>query len=145
MFLCRVLYLGPQYSRLQPQWYYYIFIPCDVISLVLQATGGAMSSNFTGSNKVGVNISLAGLCFQMTTLTVFCLLSFTYGMHWRKAQHLERRETRLPARFKIFVTCLALATILILVRCIYRIDELSDGYNGPLIHNEGLFIGLEGM
>ena len=29
--------------------------------------------------------------------------------------------------------------------CCYRIDELSDGYNGPLIHNEGLFIGLEGV
>lgn len=34
---------------------------------------------------------------------------------------------------------------LILVRCVYRIDELSDGYSGPLIHNEGLFVGLEGV
>lgn len=25
------------------------------------------------------------------------------------------------------------------------IDELSDGYKGPLIHDEGLFIGLEGV
>ncbi len=31
------------------------------------------------------------------------------------------------------------------MRCVYRIDELSDGYNGPLIHKEGLFVGLEGV
>lgn len=47
--------------------------------------------------------------------------------------------------FKIFVWFLSLSTLLILIRCIYRIDELSDGYNGPLIHDQGLFIGLEGV
>lgn len=40
---------------------------------------------------------------------------------------------------------LSAAIVLILVRCVYRIDELSDGYNGPLIHNEPLFVGLEGV
>ena len=40
---------------------------------------------------------------------------------------------------------LSLAILLILIRCIYRIDELSDGYSGPLIHDEGLFVGLEGV
>ena len=50
----------------------------------------------------------------------------------------------VDGRFKIFAGFLALATLLILIRCAYRIDELSDGYNGPLIHNEGLFIALEG-
>ena len=45
----------------------------------------------------------------------------------------------------MFVVFLSLAITLILIRCAYRIDELSDGYNGPLIHNEPLFIGLEGV
>lgn len=40
---------------------------------------------------------------------------------------------------------LSLAILFILIRCAYRIDELSDGWNGPLIHDEGLFIGLEGV
>ncbi len=38
-----------------------------------------------------------------------------------------------------------MAIILILIRCVYRIDELSDGYSGPLVHDEGLFVGLEGV
>ena len=50
----------------------------------------------------------------------------------------------LPMKFKIFATFLSLAILLILIRCIYRIDELSNGYDGPLIHDQGTFIGLEG-
>ena len=34
---------------------------------------------------------------------------------------------------------LSLAVVLILIRRAYRIDELSDGYDGLLIHDEGLF------
>lgn len=51
----------------------------------------------------------------------------------------------MSLRFKIFVSFLSVAIVLILIRCAYRIDELSDGYSGPLIHNEGLFVGLEGV
>ena len=51
----------------------------------------------------------------------------------------------MSTRFKIFLGFLSLSIVLILIRCVYRIDELSDGYNGPLIHKEGLFIGLEGV
>ncbi|KAL8772412.1 MAG: hypothetical protein Q9209_002363 [Squamulea sp. 1 TL-2023] len=40
---------------------------------------------------------------------------------------------------------MTISITLILIRCIYRIDELSEGYTGPLIRNEGLFIGLEGV
>ena len=47
--------------------------------------------------------------------------------------------------FKVFVVGLTLSIVCILIRCVYRIDELSDGYNGPLIRNEPLFIGLEGV
>lgn len=39
---------------------------------------------------------------------------------------------------------LAAATLLILGRCAYRVDELSDGYHGPLIHDEATFIAFEG-
>ena len=46
-------------------------------------------------------------------------------------------KTPLPALFKILAWFLSLAIILILTRCAYGIDELSSGYNGPLIHHEG--------
>lgn len=90
-----------------------------------------MSSNSSGNDKTGVDISLAGLCFQVGTLTIFCALVADYALRWRKS---PRSGTVLLGKFKVFCAFLALAVILILVRCCYRIDELSDGYHGPLNH-----------
>ena len=52
----------------------------------------------------------------------------------------------LDRRMRLFFGFLSLATVLILVRCAYRVYELSKGYtNSDLLRNEGLFIGLEGV
>lgn len=72
-----VNYLGPEYFRVSPKLYYYLFITCDLISLTLQATGGAMSNNSKGSSQAGVNIAITGLSFQVFTLTVFMALPQT--------------------------------------------------------------------
>jgi tellurite resistance protein TehA-like permease len=108
------------------------------VSLALQAGGGATSSTSTGSNQVGINISLAGLALQVFTLLVFILASADYMIRFHRTT-VQPTKTR----FNIFTVFLALSIVLILVRCIYRIDELSDGYSGALFHNEGVFYGLE--
>jgi RTA1 like protein len=105
-----------------------------------------MSSNSSGNSTVGVNIAIAGLTFQVFTLSVFSFLAIDYAIRYlrgRRAGEVERRQ--LTLRFKIFVGFLVLAILLILIRSIYRIDELHSGYRGRLLHNEGLFIGLEGV
>ena len=114
------------------------------MSLTLQAAGGGLSSSTSGSSKTGVNIAIAGLSFQVFTLTVFILLAIDYAVSYVRGQYTKPSET-LATSFKIFVTFLSLAILCILIRCVYRIDELSNGYSGPLIHDEGLFIGLEGV
>ncbi|KAK4993483.1 Envelope glycoprotein gp160 [Elasticomyces elasticus] len=88
---------------------------------------------------------MAGLSFQVFTLAVFIVLSLDYAVRYTRARRIQRHERALPTSFKIFVGFLSLAIICILIRCSFRIDELSDGYSGPLIHNQGLFIGLEGV
>jgi RTA1 like protein len=141
-----VVYLGIQYSRLSPAAYYGIFITCDVISLTLQATGGAMSSNSYGRSYQGVDIAIAGLSFQVFTLTVFICLATDYSISYMRGRKAEKAtDGQLTRQFKVFVGFLAFAILCILIRCVYRIDELSRGYSGPLIHNQGLFIGLEGV
>jgi hypothetical protein len=133
--------LSPASARFKPALYYQIFIPCDIISLVLQAVGGAMSSQSGGSSKNGVDIGLAGLAFQVATLVVFIALAVDYALRYRKEP--ESSKVGLDGRFKIFLSFLSLATILIFIRCAYRIYELSDGYQGKALHDEGLFIALE--
>ncbi len=140
-----IVYLGPQYARFRPSLYYWLFIPCDILSLVLQAVGGATSSSSTGNSQSAVNVSIAGLSFQVFTLCVFIALALEFAYRYLKAPDARSSREQLPMSFKVFVAFLSLAIVLILVRCIYRIDELSQGYTGPLIHDEGLFIGLEGV
>jgi len=140
----RIVYLGPAHARFPPKFYYWFFIICDILSLILQACGGALSSLSSGSSKIAVDASIAGLSFQVFTLCIFIALAIEYAVRYSKAPR-EMKKQKTSQRFKIFVGFLSLAILLILIRCSYRIDELSRGYSGPLIHNEGLFVGLEGV
>lgn len=140
-----ILQLGAQ-SRFPPKLYYIVFIICDVVSLILQSVGGAMSSNSQGSSQNGVNISLAGLSFQVLSLTIFIALSIDYTWAYMRDLHRGAVQNRLSeTRYRIFLGFVTLATICIYTRCVYRIAELSDGYSGRLEQKEGLFIGLEGV
>lgn len=104
-----------------------------------------MSSSSNGSSNVGVNIALAGLVLQVATLTIFILLTVDYFVRSRSVWRYS--DIHLPRRFKIFVSFLALATILILIRCCYRVYELSEGYSrtSKALRDQGLFIGLESV
>ena len=139
--------MGPQYARLPPKAYFWIFIPSDIISLVLQAVGGALSSQSSGGSGPAVDISLAGLSFQVFSLCVFCALTLEFAYRYWRARKAQAPDVRkvLETKFKVFAIFLTSAIILILIRCAYRIDELSEGYSGHLIHNEGLFVALEGV
>jgi len=106
-----------------------------------------MSSTSSGNSYVGVDIALAGLSFQVFTLTLFICLAADYAIrYWRGRSDAKEGEwTELNARFKVFAGFLSIAIVLILIRCAYRIDELNDGYDGSLIHNQWMFTGLEGV
>lgn len=56
--------------------YTIIFISCDVLSLILQAAGGAITSIADTKNlsDIGVNIMIAGLAFQVFSLALFITL-----------------------------------------------------------------------
>lgn len=55
------------------------------------------------------------------------------------------RAEIMGARQKLFFGFLTFAIVTILTRCIFRADELQDGYNGKAVKNQALFIGLEGV
>lgn len=114
-----------------------------MISLILQAVGGAMSSTSNGASDAGVNIALAGLAFQVATLTFFCIVVADYA--WRARTTVAKYG--LNKRFKVFAAFLALAILAIFIRCCYRVYELSKGYNrdSKALRSEPLFIGLESV
>jgi hypothetical protein len=59
-----VLSFGQEWSRLRPNWYTYVFIACDVSSLILQSAGGALAAIADPGDSlgdIGTNIMIAGI------------------------------------------------------------------------------------
>ncbi|KAF5550326.1 phospholipid-translocating ATPase [Fusarium mexicanum] len=134
-------FVDPSISRFSPKYFYWIFIPSDIISLILQAVGGAVSVVSTAEDdvKTGEDVSIAGLVFQVVTLLCFVALFIDYVI----------RASKSPARHRLtksiltFLFFLFLSTIFILIRCGYRIAELNGGYFSAIFRDEGLYIALE--
>ncbi|KAL8702326.1 MAG: hypothetical protein Q9224_000028 [Gallowayella concinna] len=151
-----VVTFGPENSRIKPLSYPRLFIPCDILSLVLQALGGGMASAASHSNKNpenGNHIMVAGLAFQVFTLLVFMLLCADFAV--RTVMRMNRlgeaaldpthATLRRSMKFRVFLVALTLSTICIFVRSVFRVVELGEGWDGALIKNQTLFIVLEGV
>ncbi|KAM0439643.1 hypothetical protein ACHAPT_000735 [Fusarium lateritium] len=149
---------GPENSRLPPEYYTRIFIPCDVISLVLQALGGGMASVSSHNHddpKVGSNIMIAGLAFQVATILAFILCSLDFALRTVRRQRAlgeaaldqrpEVRKVRNSPRFKAFLGGLSVAALCILWRSAFRVAELSEGWEGPVMGDQYMFVGFEGI
>jgi hypothetical protein len=133
-----------------------IFITCDIFSLVLQSTGGGMASSATHNNRdptPGNNIMIAGLAFQVVTLVLFMILATDFAIKtWLRVSRMGKEEALDPKhaalrssfKFRAFLFALAFATLCIFTRSVYRVAELSQGWQGHLIKTQKYFIGLEG-
>ncbi|KAF5644724.1 RTA1 like family [Fusarium tjaetaba] len=132
-------FFGPELSRFRPALFYWIFIPFDIVCLILQAAGGAMSTE--SDSNVGVDVSMAGLVLQVVVLVVFIAAFSDYMIRYWRSGHAKAFGWRETA----FFAGLSSAIILVLTRCIYRVAELREGYDGDLIKHETPFIILEGI
>ncbi|KAK3323323.1 parasitic phase-specific protein PSP-1 [Cercophora scortea] len=152
-----IKYLSPSLSRFNPDLFFWIFIPTDMLCLVLQAAGGALSTVSSGESNVGVDLTLAGLSLQVIFMGVFAAFFADYLVRYFRSdvyRHQQQQESqdsltdgsgRFGFRPKLFLNFMALAYLIILARCAYRVAELRGGYSGRIFKDEGLFIGLEGV
>jgi hypothetical protein len=129
-----------------------------LLSLVLQATGGGMASVASHNGQdvaTGDNIMIAGLAFQVFTLLAFMILSAEFA--WRTLSRYRKlgssaldqdattRRIRGSWMFKGFIAALILSTVCIFWRSVFRVAELSRGWDGPIMKRQDLFIGFEGV
>ncbi|KAF1811474.1 hypothetical protein P152DRAFT_508052 [Eremomyces bilateralis CBS 781.70] len=143
-----IRFFALEISRLPPRLFYWLFISADILCLALQAIGGALTSTSSGSSQIGVDIAMAGLILQVIILVIFCGFFVDYMIRYVKLQRSRMRSKKntIATRQRLFFGGLASAIILILARCAYRVDELSQGYSDSTkITDEQLFIGLEGV
>lgn len=131
--------MGRTSSVLSPKWYAIIFCICDVISLVVQAVGGALASaaanTVGGDTAKGTNIMVGGIAFQLFTMTLFAVFGLDFLRRIRRAEP--------PRSIKLVLLAMVVSFAMIYIRSIYRTIELAQGWFGHLITHEGYFIGLD--
>ncbi|OCF32275.1 hypothetical protein I316_05943 [Kwoniella heveanensis BCC8398] len=90
--------LGAAYSLLSPKMYLACFVTADVISLVIQAIGGgkaAVAAQEGTETGPATKIMLAGILFQLGTMTIFVLLACDFiarVIFRRPYAHLKRKH-----------------------------------------------------
>lgn len=149
-----VLLHGQTLAHFKPRTYTYVFIACDVVALVLQAAGGALADTAAegGSGQMGIDIMIAGLASQVTSLFAFAILCADFA--WRVQKNSERSFTRSHealrnmgssvGRLEVLICGLAISTLAIFIRSCFRVAELHGGFGGRLANQEVTFMLLEG-
>ncbi|KAL2786960.1 RTA1 like protein-domain-containing protein [Aspergillus keveii] len=143
--------LGREFSPIKPNLYPWIFITCDLISLTLQGAGGglAASSDTDAGSKAGGNVMLAGIVWQVVTLTVFALISGLFFLRVKRAPlhtlSVEAQKVWEGKRFWVFFWGVMVAFVTTYVRCVYRIAEMGGGWRNHIMQDETGFIVLESV
>ncbi|CAH6723024.1 sphingoid long-chain base transporter Rsb1p [[Candida] jaroonii] len=104
LFAQLVVVHGRAYSILRPLWYSYLFITCDVVSLLIQAGGGASASIASSRNEdttTGSNIIIAGIVFQTVAMTVFLGFYFEF-LNRLFFKHRNETESTSPLKKRSF-------------------------------------------
>ena len=149
------LSVSAELSPLKPRLYTWIFIACDLLSLILQGAGGgtaATANDNLDMQKIGNDLMMAGIVWQVITLLVFGALAVVYcfrvrGALRRNPRLLSESGHKLLSRpsFKAFTAAIVLAYLTIFTRCVYRIGEMANGWRNSIMQDETDFIVLDSV
>jgi len=137
----------PQFLWIRPSRITMVFVISDVITFLIQATGGAISvGNDPSKIKLGSNIFLLGLALQLASFLFFCVVFSRFILGIRKHEPLVwRRDSgrSLVNDWRILALALTISCVGITIRTIYRIIEGAQHNQGKLSTVEVYFYILD--
>ncbi|KAF8148357.1 RTA1 like protein-domain-containing protein [Mycena galopus ATCC 62051] len=138
--------LGPCYSRLDT----IIFVSTDIIALLVQAAGGSIAASAAtpARTQVGAHIMLGGILFQFVAMIIYCCLAADFLLRYAYNRPIHTRTTDRPildSATKRMIQAIALSTLVLFIRSIYRIIELASGWHSSFMLNELYFNVCDGM
>ncbi|KAI0374517.1 RTA1-like protein [Pilatotrama ljubarskyi] len=132
-----------------PQRITIVFVASDVTTFLIQAAGALLSiSKNQQLSKTGEHIFLAGLALQLASFALFIMLALRF--HYRiktMDPHIWTVDAGKPWHqdWRMLGFVLLVSSVGILIRCVYRVIELSQGYLGHLATTEAFFYGLDSL
>ncbi|KGO58568.1 Glycoside hydrolase, superfamily [Penicillium expansum] len=130
-------------SMVPVKWLTIIFVTGDVIGFLMQAAGGGiMASGTLSSINTGEHITIGGLAIQLVFFSVFIIASTIFHRRIRN-NPTEKSVSRSSssgvtsmATWETIMIGLYIASILILIRSIFRLIEYAQGNDGYIISHE---------
>ncbi|KAF4334165.1 RTM1 [Fusarium beomiforme] len=120
-----------------------IFVACDVIAFLIQGSGSgiASSDNWQGEmERIGVMVLIVGLVFQLVAFSLFlCVFRRFHVLAVRMAVE------HAPRGWQKVVLAVYISSILIMVRCIFRVVEFAGGRDTYAFNHEWLFWVFESL
>ncbi|WZH40877.1 RTA1 like protein-domain-containing protein [Fusarium acuminatum] len=132
---------GEQFSLIRPSWLTKIFLLGDVISIALQGIGGGklVNADTPDDRTTGENIIIGGLVVQVLFFGLF--IAVTGLFHFRFARH----STARPFNWQRLIVVVYVASVLILIRSLFRMIEYIEGHDGELQSKEVYVLVLDAV
>ncbi|KIJ70467.1 hypothetical protein HYDPIDRAFT_105201, partial [Hydnomerulius pinastri MD-312] len=114
----------------------HLIVPSRCITVIFVAAGGGLSTADSISTALaGEHIFLAGLALQLTSFATFTMI-YSFFLYRGKLWYNDWRA---------LAGALCLSCVGILIRSVYGVVELSQGYQGYLATTEAYFSGLDAL
>lgn len=115
------------------KWLTTIFVCGDVLSFLMQSSGGGlMASGNSDSVNKGESIIMGGLAVQLIFFFLFIVAGAVFHARVRKSP--TAKCARYP--WQKHMVSLYLVSVLIFVRCLVRLIEYGQGFDGYIISHE---------
>ncbi|PUU82154.1 putative RTM1-like protein [Tuber borchii] len=122
------------HSMIRPTWLTKIFVAGDVLSFLMQSTGGGMlAKQDKNSAKLGENIILGGLFVQILFFGFFMVATVVFHLRLRKN---PTQASQMSTKWRTLLMALYVASLFIMVRSVFRVVEYKQGRGGYLMGRE---------
>ncbi|KAK5997244.1 Protein RTM1 [Cladobotryum mycophilum] len=130
---------GENHSLVRVQWLTKIFVAGDILSFLVQSSGGGLMASKTFPQKTAENIVLGGLCVQIIMFGFYAVVAIVF--HRRMLRSPTPEAMQEGPKWQGILTMLYASSVFIMVRSIFRVVEYVSGNGGyPMKHEWMLYL-----
>ncbi|KAF2179555.1 RTA1 protein [Zopfia rhizophila CBS 207.26] len=135
MILGRIILVtdAESHSMIRAKWMTKIFVICDVLSFLMQASGGGLMAT-DGNQDLGQKVIVCGLFVQLIAFGFFVVVALVFHLRLLHVPTVQSSTSRMP--WQKHLLTLYVTSLLILVRSIFRVVEYLQGWDGYLLKRE---------
>ncbi|KAK4168144.1 RTA1 like protein-domain-containing protein [Cladorrhinum sp. PSN259] len=134
-----------QYALIRTNWTTKVFVLGDVLSFVTQGAGGGILANADDKSgqDLGRAVILVGLGIQVVFFGLFIITTVVFHVRIRK--NPTPRSFSVSGPWRHLIMALYAASVLILVRSIFRMIEFGAGRDSVLMTKEVYLLVLDAV